>query len=166
MKEKVSHTLPPVFDQNSRVLILGTIPSPKSRETGFYYGHPQNRFWAVLAAIYQEPLMTTTEEKRGFLSRHRIALWDVLSSCEIRGASDSSISAPVPNDLRLILDHARIRGIFCTGSKSAALYQKYCYPVTKFPALVLPSTSPANCRMSLAALTEAYQLIREYTDAT
>ena len=166
MKEQVIHTLEPIFDRRSRVLLLGTIPSPKSRETGFYYGNPHNRFWNVLAAVYREPVPQSIAEKRMFLLRHKIALWDVLSSCEIQGASDGSITAPAANNLSLILSRADIRAVFCTGTKAAQLYQKHCQSLTGIAAIGLPSTSPANCRMTVQDLAKAYKMIRQYTDDT
>ena len=163
MTNFVTHTIAPVFDQNSRVLILGTIPSPKSRENGFFYGHPQNRFWRVLAAIFDVPLPQTNEEKRALLLSRHVALWDVLASCSIEGASDSSIRNPIPNDLSRILLAADIQMIFTTGIKSKKLYDKYCYPLTGREAVRLPSPSPANCRgCTLEDLIEAYRVILQY----
>lgn len=154
----VLHELSPVFNAQSRVLFLGTIPSPKSREKGFYYAHPQNRFWPVLAAVFGEEVPQTTEERRNFALSHGIALWDVLASCTIRGADDQSIKDPVANDLSIILNHADIRAIFTTGKKAAALYKKYCLPQTKREAIELPSTSPANCRYyTLERLCDVYR---------
>ena len=115
--EVVSHRIAPVFDARSRVLVLGTMPSPASRARGFYYGHPQNRFWKVLGALFDEPEPLGTDARKAFLLAHGIALWDVLASCEIVGASDASISRAVPNDLRLIADAARIEAVFTTGAK-------------------------------------------------
>lgn len=162
----VTHTFEPVFDKESRVLILGTMPSPKSREQGFYYGHPRNRFWPVIAEVLGAPLPTTTEEKIAFCLHWRLAVWDVLASCEIRGADDSSIRHPVPNDMSRILAHAPIQAVFTTGTKAFSLYQKYCYPKTQMPAIALPSTSPANCRMSFEQLRESYQVIGKYLSIT
>lgn len=157
--EHITHTIEPVFDANSRILILGTMPSPKSRETQFYYGHPQNRFWKVLAAVLEEPLPQTIPEKRELLMRHRIALWDVLAECEITGASDSSIREPVANDLSVILDHAPIQAVFATGAAAWKLYTRLQQPLTGISAVRLPSTSPANCAVNLEALTKAYRVI-------
>ena len=163
MTEIVTHTIAPVFDQASHVLILGTIPSPKSRENGFYYGHPQNRFWRALAAVLEVPLPQSNEEKRQLVLFHHIALWDVLASCSIEGASDSSIRNPVPNDLNRILNAADIRAIFTTGQKAKALYDRYCYPLTGRAAIGLPSPSPANCRgCALDDLIRAYRIILDY----
>lgn len=155
----VQHPLEPIFDERSRVLVLGTMPSPKSREVGFYYGHPQNRFWRVLARLFDEPLATTNERRRDQLLRHHIALWDVLASCEIEGASDASISKAVPNDLRRILDAAPIEAVFCTGAKAAELYARLCEDDCGLPAVKLPSTSPANAAVKLDELVEEYRVL-------
>ena len=152
----VTHEIQPVFDSRSRVLLLGTMPSPASREQGFYYGHPQNRFWRVLAAIFNEPAPRTTDEKRDMLLRHHVALWDVLASCEIEGASDASIRDAQPNDLARIFDVADIRAVFATGTKAGELYHKLVEPTLGVPCTTLPSTSPANAKMKLDDLTEAY----------
>ncbi|MDO4287402.1 MAG: DNA-deoxyinosine glycosylase [Eubacteriales bacterium] len=158
----VTHTFGPWFDEQSRVLILGTMPSPKSREAGFYYAHPQNRFWRVLPMLFDEQsVIGDVKAQQAFLTRHHIALWDVLDSCEIEGASDASIRNPVPNDMQVILRQAPIQAIFCTGQKAGALYKKYCLPVCGVPAQILPSTSPANCAMKLDTLLERYAVIRE-----
>ena len=153
----IEHSIDPIFDARSRLLMLGTMPSPKSREQGFFYGHPQNRFWKVIAAVFSAPVPKSIPEKRAFLLEHRIALWDVLASCEIAGASDASIRNPKPNDLRSILDRAPIERIFCTGAKAAQLYRRLCEPTTGIPCLQLPSTSPANAAMRLDDLIEVYR---------
>ena len=152
----VTHEIQPVFDSRSRALLLGTMPSPASREQGFYYGHPQNRFWRMLAAIFDEPVPRTIEEKRDMLLRHHIALWDVLASCEIEGASDASIRDAQPNDLARIFDAADIRTVFATGTKAGELYRKLIEPTLGVPCTTLPSTSPANAKMKLADLVDAY----------
>lgn len=152
----VTHEIQPVFDSRSRVLLLGTMPSRASREQGFYYGHPQNRFWRVLAAIFDEPAPRTIEEKRDMLLRHHIALWDVLASCEIEGASDASIRDAQPNDLARIFDAADIHAVFATGTKAGELYRKLIEPTLGVPCTTLPSTSPANAKMKLADLVGAY----------
>lgn len=157
--KRITHPLDPVFDEHSRVLILGTMPSPKSRETGFYYNHPQNRFWPVMARIFNEVQPVTNEEKRLFALSHHIALWDVLASCEIDGAKDVSIAQCIPNDLSLITSKAPLRSIFCTGAKAAELYDRYCKGQTGIDCVRLPSTSPANAAYSLERLTQAYQQI-------
>ena len=158
----VTHEFDAFFDKDSRVLILGTIPSPKSREQGFYYGHPQNRFWKVLADVLDEEFPQTVEERKGFLKRNHIALWDVLESCEIKGASDVSIRNAKPNDMNRILQEADIRAIFATGAKAAQLYKKLCFPECGVEAVRLPSTSPANCGCSYETLREAYSQICDY----
>lgn len=152
----VTHEIQPVFDSRSHVLLLGTMPSPASREQGFYYGHPQNRFWRMLAAIFDEPVPRTIEEKRDMPLRHHIALWDVLASCEIEGASDASIRDAQPNDLARIFDAADIRAVFATGTKAGELYRKLIEPTLGVPCTTLPSTSPANAKMKLADLVDAY----------
>ena len=157
--KRITHPLQPIFDEHSRVLVLGTMPSPQSRAVGFYYGHPQNRFWKVLAMLFGEPLATSNDRRTDQVLRHHIALWDVLESCTIRGASDASIADAVPNDLTRILDVAPIEAIFCTGAKAAELYARYCEAATGVPAVKLPSTSPANAAVSLSQLVEAYRSI-------
>ncbi len=156
---RVTHPLEPVFDENSRVLVLGTMPSPKSRETGFYYNHPQNRFWKVMAALFDEPLPQTNEEKRALALSHGIALWDVLASCTIEGAADGTIAECVPNDISRLLGKAPIEAIFCTGAKATELYQRYCEAQTHRGCTRLPSTSPANASASLEDLINAYEQI-------
>ena len=157
--EHIIHSIEPIFDTESRVLILGTMPSPKSREVQFYYGHPQNRFWRVLAAVLGEEVPRSVPEKKAMLLRHRIALWDVLAECEITGASDSSIRNPVANDLSVILDHAPVQAVFTTGATVCKLYTRLQKPPTGIEAVRLPSTSPANCAVKMEALTEAYKAI-------
>ena len=157
--EHIIHSIEPIFDAESRVLILGTMPSPKSREVQFYYGHPQNRFWRVLAAVLGEELPQSVPEKKAMLLRHRIALWDVLAECEITGASDSSIRNPVANDLSVILGHAPVQAVFTTGATAWKLYTRLQKHHTGIEAVRLPSTSPANCAVKMEALTEAYKAI-------
>lgn len=159
MPIQVTHEIEPVFDEHSKILMLGTMPSPKSREAGFYYGHPRNRFWKVVADVCHAPYPETKEEKIAFCLSHEIAVWDVLSVCEICGADDSSIRNPVPNDMSRILDVADIRAVFATGTKAGELYKRYCQKETGMPAVLLPSTSPANCRMTYDQLYEAYRVI-------
>lgn len=155
----VKHEFPPYFDENSEILILGSIPSAQSRKVGFYYGHPKNRFWKVLESIYQEAILEDIENKKAFLKRHHIALWDVLASCEIKGSSDASIQNPTPNDILSILNNSKVKCIYTSGKKAYELYQKYCYPMTKKEAILLPSTSPANAAMNLEKLVQAYKII-------
>ena len=155
--QQVRHDINPVFDGRSRVLLLGTMPSPASREAGFFYGHPRNRFWRVLAAIFDEPVPRSVADKRDLLARRRIALWDVLASCAIEGASDASIADPEPNDIGRILNTAQIEAVLCTGAKAGELYRKLVEPQAGMACEVLPSTSPANAKMSLDDLTRAYR---------
>lgn len=160
----VEHPLAPVYDSNSKILILGTMPSPKSREYGFYYSHPQNRFWRIVSELYGQSLPVTNEEKTSFLLQNRIALWDVLKSCVIRGADDGSIRDPVPNDIAGLLAKTQIQTVFTTGTKAFSLYRKLCLPRTGVPAAALPSTSPANCRhYNYERLLEAYRVLLRYT---
>ncbi|MCI8624400.1 MAG: DNA-deoxyinosine glycosylase [Provencibacterium sp.] len=162
--EIVRHTLEPVYDAHSRILLLGSIPSPKSRETGFYYGHPRNRFWPVLEAVLHEKIPFSPDGKRELLLRRGIALWDVLQSCEIKGAEDGSIRQPEPNNLSRILEQAAIRAIFTTGTKAAALYRRLCFPQTGREAIPLPSTSPANCACSFEELCRRYRVLLPYLE--
>lgn len=157
MSEHVIHAIEPVFDSRSRVLVLGSIPSPKSREAGFFYGHPQNRFWRVLAAVFDEPVARSVAEKRDMLLRKHIALWDVVRSCDIEGASDASITNAKANDLQRIFDTADIRAVFATGTKAGQLYARLCEQRYGMPCTVLPSTSPANAKASLETLVQAYE---------
>ncbi|MBQ3237241.1 MAG: DNA-deoxyinosine glycosylase [Oscillospiraceae bacterium] len=159
---RITHAFAPVFDSESRILILGTMPSPKSRELGFYYSHPRNRFWPVMANIFGEEIPKTPEDKKAFCLRHKIALWDVLRECDIEGASDSSIKNAVPNDISVILNRADIKAVFATGTTAAKLYKKFIEPKTGLPAVALPSTSPANAKISLDALAEEYRKILDY----
>ena len=147
--------------ENSRILILGSFPSVKSREGRFFYHHPQNRFWKVLAGVLNEPLPGTIEEKKSFLLKNRIALWDVIASCTIEGSSDSSIKNVVPNDLSGILSAAEISRIFCNGGASFQYYKKYQEPRTGRSAVRLPSTSPANAAWSLDRLVREWTVIRD-----
>ena len=153
-KQPQLHTIAPVYDENSRILILGSFPSVKSREAAFFYGHPQNRFWRVLAAVLGEEAPQTAAEKKSLLLRHGVALWDVIASCDIAGSSDASITNVVPNDLSRILDAAPVRRIFCNGGTSYACYKKYCRAKLGREAVQLPSTSP---RSSVQALTERWR---------
>ena len=157
----VTHNFPPLFAPDSRALILGSIPSPKSREQAFFYGHPQNRFWPVLAAVFGEPAPQTIEDKRSLALRHRIAMWDTLAACDIRGASDTSIRNPVPNDLPWLIAQTRVRAVFCTGATSYKYYKELCQPQTGIEAVCLPSTSPANAAWSKERLIQAYSVIAQ-----
>ena len=164
MTDRVLHTLKPVYSSDSRVLILGTMPSPKSRETGFYYGHPQNRMWRVLAEVFGDKLPSSNEEKAEFLNRHHIAMWDVLAECDIKGAQDSSIKNPVANDINIILKNSSVKKIFTAGKTAGKLYRKYCLENTGREAVELPSTSPANCACGFEKLVEAYNILCEYCE--
>lgn len=154
------HPIAPVFDKDSKVLILGSFPSVRSREEGFFYGHPQNRFWKVTSRIFGEELPVSVDEKKTFLIRNHIALWDVIGSCEIDGSSDSSIRDVTVNDLSVILNTADIRAIFLNGKKAEQYYLKYLFPVLKRDAVCLPSTSPANAAWSLEKLITAWEVIK------
>lgn len=155
----VEHNIPPLFDEHSRVLLLGSIPSPKSRQAQFFYAHPQNRFWRVLAAVLDAPVPQSVEEKRALCLTHGIALWDTIARCEIAGASDGSIKNAVPNDIGALLRQTQIERIFATGAKSAELYRRLIEPTLHQPIIQLPSTSPANAAWSLERLTQAYRII-------
>lgn len=157
--EQLVHPFPPTWDEHSEILILGSFPSVKSREMAYFYGHPQNRFWRVVAALYEDNTPQTVEERHAFLLRHHIALWDVIASCTIVGSSDSSIRDAVPNDIRPILAGAPIRGIYTNGQTSSRLYIKYLLPQISREAICLPSTSPANAAWSFDRLTEAWSVI-------
>lgn len=164
-KEKVIHSIPPLWDAECRVLLLGSLPSPKSRSVGFYYGHPQNRFWPVLAGLFEEAVPFGTEERASFALRHHIALWDVIQSCTIEGAADNSIQEVVPNPVETLLLESKIKAIFTTGAKAHSLYEKYCFDKTGLHAFLLPSTSPANCaRYDLAKLIYAYRALLPFLE--
>ncbi len=158
--DMITHPIPPLYDKNSKILILGSFPSVKSREAGFFYGHPQNRFWKVLAAVFEEEVPLTIDEKKKFLLKNHIALWDVIQSCEIEGSSDSTIKNVQPNDLKVIFDNADIAGIFVNGKTSEKYYKKYIEPKLGVRAVCLPSTSPANAAWSIEKLTEAWRQVR------
>ena len=148
----------PVYDDRSRALILGTWPSPKSREMAFYYGHPQNRFWPMLAAVTGEPVpdWADLEAKKRIILRHGLAVWDTIGACDIRGASDASIRNAVPNDVAALIRQLGVQAVFCNGAASGRIYAKYAEPLTHLPAVVLPSTSPANAAWSPARLQAAW----------
>ena len=154
-----SHPIPPVFDGSSRVLILGSFPSVKSREVCFFYGHPQNRFWRVLSALYETPIPDSVDGKREFLLAHGVALWDVIASCEIEGSADQSIRDVRPNDVGRILSVSPIQGIFVNGKTAEKYYNTYLRETLGRSAVCLPSTSPANAAWSLSALIEAWRVI-------
>lgn len=163
MKKPVIHPFEPIYDIHSKVLILGSMPSPKSRELGFYYGHPQNRFWKVLATIFEESYPDTIEKKKMFVLKHHLALWDVIESCKIDGASDSSITNVKVNNLAMLVEQTEICYIITTGKKAEALYKKYCEKEVGISSICLPSTSPANCAVKEKELVDAYRILKEYT---
>ena len=156
----IVHPIAPVFDENSRVLILGSFPSVKSREEMFFYGHPQNRFWRVLAAVFGAETPKTVEEKREMLISSGVALWDVLASCDIEGSADSTIKNAVPNDLSPLLSTAKIEKIFVNGKTAEKYYNKYLKKTLGREAICLPSTSPANAAWSQERLTEAWRVVK------
>lgn len=156
--EHVTHdSIPPVYDENSCILILGSIPSKKSREASFYYMHPQNRFWKILETVFQEKITA----KKEFILKHHIALWDTIASCDILGASDASIKNVIPNDIAKLVRKTKIKKIFTAGATAEKYYRKYIYPELKMESIRLSSTSPANCQKSLQDLVEEWKIIRE-----
>lgn len=157
----ITHPFPPLYDETSEILILGSFPSVKSREQQFFYGHRQNRFWKVMAYILSCPVPETVEEKKAMLLGHHIAVWDVIASCTITGSSDASIQDVAPNDLSPIFERAQIRAVYANGSKAFELYQKYIYPQNGRRIEKLPSTSPANAAFSFEKLVEEWKVIRE-----
>ena len=159
--QQIIHPFPPFVREDARILILGSFPSVRSREQKFFYGHPQNRFWKVMAGVCGCPVPGTIDEKKVFLAQHHIALWDTIHSCTITGSSDSSIRDVVPNDLTPILEKADIRGIYCNGGTSYRLYEKYLRQQTGREAVKMPSTSPANAAWSVERLIEAWSVIVE-----
>lgn len=163
--EKVTHTFPPFYKEDSEILILGSMPSRKSRELNFYYMHPQNKFWKVLSKVFEEEIPSTIIEKKEFLIRNKIALWDCIESCEIQGSSDASIKNVVPTDLMKIISKSKITQIYTTGKKAQSLYDKYHYKKTNIKATCLPSTSPANiANYTEEDLVEHYKMIKKETN--
>lgn len=164
MREKndyltITHPLDPVYDEDSRILILGSFPSVKTREYGFFYGHPQNRFWPLMEVLFEEEVGSTPEEKKAFLLRHRIALYDAIYRCDIIGSSDASVKNVVPADLDEIVRLAKIHKVFCNGGTAYKYYQKYQAAQLRMEGVRLPSTSPANARYRMEDLVEAWSLI-------
>ena len=157
----VLHNIPPLYDENSKILILGSFPSVKSREAQFFYGHPQNRFWRVLSALTGEECPVVTEDKKAFLKRNGIAVWDVIKSCDITGSIDSSIKNAVPNDLSEIFETANIKKVFCNGTTSYKLYKRYMEKETGRTAELLPSTSPANAAYKIDDLIREWKKIMQ-----
>ena len=160
---KQLHTIPPLYNKDSRVLILGSFPSVKSREQAFFYGHPQNRFWRVIADIFKSEVPNTVEDKKRLILDNRLALWDVIAECEITGSSDSSIKNVVPNDISKILADSNIDTIFVNGGTAEKYYIRYTEPLINKKAICLPSTSPANAAWSTHRLCEEWKIIKEYT---
>jgi len=157
-----SHPFPPLYNSSSKILILGSFPSVKSREQMFFYGHPQNRFWKVISAVFNEKTPETVADKKEFLLSHNIALWDSIKSCDIVGSSDSSIKNVVPNDIGEILCSADIRMIFTNGKTSDKYYNKYIKNTVGREAICLPSTSPANAAWTLERLVDVWSVIKKY----
>lgn len=158
---KEYHLIEPIYDKDSKILILGSFPSVKSREANFFYHHPQNRFWRILAAVYQDDLPQEIADKKAFLKRHQIALWDVIASCNIKGSSDSSISDVEVNDLNMIINNSSVKHIYTNGNLADKLYHRYFNKVIDLPVTKLPSTSPANAAYSLDKLLLYWHVINE-----
>ena len=156
----IIHPIPPLYNENSKSLILGSFPSVKSRESEFFYGHPQNRFWTVAAAVLGYPKPETVEEKKKMILDNNLAMWDVIASCEIEGSADSTIKNATANDLSEIIASSKIDRIFVNGKTAEKYYNKYTYPKTKIKAICLPSTSPANAVWNLERLIEAWKIIK------
>lgn len=157
----IQHPIPPLYNKDSKILILGSFPSVKSREDMFFYAHPQNRFWKVISAVFGDTVPKTIEEKKTFLLKNNIAIWDVIASCDITGSSDSSIKNAVANDIGRILNEADIKCIFTNGRTAQKYYNKYIYGDIKRECVCLSSTSPANAAKSLDALIAQWQIIKE-----
>ena len=157
--DRIIHPFGPLFNESSRILILGSFPSVKSRKQQFFYGHPQNRFWKVLAALYQQDVPVTVDQKKALILENHLALWDSVASCVITGSSDASIREVRANDLSVILDNSAVRKIFCNGRTAWLLYEKHILPVTGREAVCLPSTSPANAQWTLDRLIDAWSVI-------
>ncbi len=159
--QRLTHPFPPLYDGNSEILILGSFPSVKSREQKFFYAHPQNRFWRVVSSVFDRKMPETIEDKKELLLSEKIALWDVIASCEIRGSSDSSIKNAVVNNLNEILSGANIKHIYVNGKTAEKLYNKYTKPIIGRTAVCLPSTSPANAAWSINELIKAWSIISD-----
>jgi TDG/mug DNA glycosylase family protein len=151
------HTFEPIFDSDSQILILGSFPSVKSRDEGFYYGHPRNRFWQVISSLFTCKIPTTISEKKALLLENRVALWDVCASCEVEASSDASIRNVIPNDIGIILSAAHIKAIYTNGKTAYRLYRKHILPKTRIEPVCLPSTSPANAAISLTRLIDEWR---------
>lgn len=161
--DRITHPFQPIYDKNSKILILGSFPSVKSREGEFFYHHPQNRFWKIISAVYQEQLPISIEEKKELLLRNGVAIWDVIKSCEITGSSDNSIKNVIPNDLMQIFEVADIKRIFANGNVAYQLYERYIFPKCGREIIKLPSTSPANAAYNVDRLLEDWYYIRKIT---
>ena len=162
---KVVHPLKPIYNSESKVLILGSFPSIKSRENNFYYGNPKNRFWTTLEKVFNEDIGSSNQDREKFLLTHKIALFDVVYSCNIKGSSDSSIKDVIPNDIKKIVDESKIEAIFTTGTKAYSLYNKYLFKDVRIEAIKLPSPSTANCKRGIEeVLVNSYNKIKEYLD--
>lgn len=157
----IIHPIPPLFDSESKTLILGSFPSVKSREAAFFYGHVQNRFWAVAAQVLGYPKPVTVEEKKKMILENHLAMWDVIEACDIEGSADSTIRNVTANDLSVILDNSKVERIIVNGKTAEKYYNKYTYPQTGIKAICLPSTSPANAAWSIEKLVEAWKIIKE-----
>ncbi len=160
--EKQIHTIDPIFSKNSKILILGSFPSVKSREVKFFYGHPQNRFWKVMSTLFESDVPMSIEEKKALLINNRIALWDVVGSCTVEGSSDLSIKNVIPNDICGLLKETDINAVFTNGRIASELYRKYVMPYTQIKDIRLPSTSPANASFGLAKLCDDWKIILDF----
>ena len=160
--ESLTHPFDPLYSPDSRVLILGSFPSAASRQGMFYYGHPRNRFWPLIAGLFSSPVPTTVPEKKALILDNRLALWDTVRKCDIILSADSTIRKAEPNDIPALLSEAPIRAVFCNGREALKTYDRYILPATSFPAFPLPSTSPANAAWSLERLTGAWKEILRY----
>ena len=160
---KVKHEFKPIYDNKSKILILGTMPSIKSRANKFYYSNPTNRFFKIMESLFNTKLLSN-DDKKAFLLKNKIALWDVCKECDILASSDSSIKNIIPNDISIILNSAPIKAIFTTGKTAYKLYQKYIFPTTKIEAISLPSSSSANASYSLDKLINEYQIILKFLE--
>ena len=159
---RVNHEFGPYINKDSKILILGSIPSIKSREYGFYYMHPQNRFWKVLSDIFEEDFPIEIFDKKSLLKKYNIALWDVLDSCDINGSADSSIKDPKVNDIKKLIKDTNVKHIFVTGKVALNLYNRYCLKEVGLSTIYLPSTSGANCGVSYSDLKEKYEILKKY----
>ena len=155
----IVHPIPPLFNAESEVLILGSFPSVKSREAAFFYGHPQNRFWAVIAEIFGTEKPVTVEDKKELILSNKLALWDVIAQCEIEGSADSTITDVTATDLSVILENSNVKRIFVNGKTAEKYYNKYTYPKTGIKAVCMPSTSPANAAWNVEKLVEKWKII-------